>query len=87
MIAHMNEDHADAVLGYVHRLGSLPAAESARLIAIEPTHMLIHATTGSATTPLDVPFDHVLRDAADARDTLIAMARAGHDGSQTVREA
>ena len=78
MIAHMNDDHADAVLGYVHHSGALPSAESARLVAIEPTHMRIDASVGSTTIAVDIRFDHTLEDAADARDTLIAMARAGH---------
>jgi putative heme iron utilization protein len=75
MIAHMNDDHADAVLGYVRRFAALPAAEAATLVAIEPTHMVIHATLGGAMRTVEVPFDHELRDAGDARDTLIAMAR------------
>lgn len=75
MIEHMNDDHADAVLGYVHRFGALPAAQAARLVAIEPTHMLIDATVDGTTRAVEIAFDHTLRDAGDARDTLIAMAR------------
>jgi putative heme iron utilization protein len=75
MIAHMNDDHADAVLGYVHRYASLPQAQSATLVAIDPDGMLVHATIDGAQQPVAITFDHVLRDADDARDTLIAMAR------------
>jgi len=75
MIAHMNDDHADSVLGYVHRFGALPAATSARLVGLETTHMLIEATIDGSAESVRIPFDHPLRDAADARDTLIAMAR------------
>jgi putative heme iron utilization protein len=62
MIAHMNDDHADAVLGYVHHYAGLPAAQVATLVSLDANGMLA--------------FDHTLRDSADARDTLIAMARA-----------
>ena len=76
MVAHMNDDHADSVLFYVHRFAALPAARSARLIAIEPEHMSIEATFEGDVRTVEVPFDHVLLDAGDARNTLIAMARA-----------
>lgn len=75
MIAHMNDDHADAVLGYVRRFGALRDAEAATLVAIEPTRMLIHATASGIVQPVEIAFDHTLRDAGDARDTLIAMAK------------
>jgi putative heme iron utilization protein len=75
MIAHMNDDHADSVLGYVHRFAALPAATSARLVGLETTHMLIEATIDGSAESVRIPFDHSLRDAADARNTLIAMAR------------
>ena len=74
MIAHMNDDHADAVLGYVHRYAALPA-QAATLVSLDATGMLIHATHDDGLHIVTVPFDHVLRDAGDARDTLIAMAR------------
>jgi len=71
----MNDDHADAVLSYVHRFGSLPEAQSARLVGIDETGMDIEVHTGAMAFPVRITFDHALTDAADARDTLIAMAR------------
>jgi len=79
MIKHMNNDHADSVLGYVHHYAQLPAAESATLVLIDANGMLVHAMVDGATQPVAIAFDRTLQDAADARDTLIAMARAeGH---------
>ncbi len=75
MIAHMNDDHADAVLDYVHRFAALPAASAATLTAIEPERMHIDAIVDGVAQPISIAFDHPLRDADDARDTLIAMAR------------
>jgi putative heme iron utilization protein len=75
MIDHMNADHADAVLGYVHRFAGLAAAEAATLVSLDPTGMVVHATLDGTQRIVSIPFDHVLRDADDARDTLIAMAR------------
>jgi putative heme iron utilization protein len=79
MIAHMNDDHADSVLGYVHRFAALPEATAATLVSLDANGMLVHAMVDGAPQPVAIAFDHTLRDAADARDTLIAMARAeGH---------
>ncbi len=79
MIKHMNDDHADSVLGYVHHYAQLPSAESATLVSIDANGMLVHAMVDGAAQPVAIAFDHTLQDAADARDTLIAMARAeGH---------
>ncbi len=75
IISHMNDDHAEAVLGYVHRFGAVPAADAARLVSMDSTHMLIHATVGGTAQTIEIAFDHTLRDAKDARDTLISMAR------------
>jgi putative heme iron utilization protein len=79
MIAHMNDDHADAVLGYVHRYAGLPDAKAATLVSLDANGMLVHAVIDGTPELVAITFDHTLRDAADARDTLIAMARAeGH---------
>ena len=75
IVTHMNEDHADAVLGYVHRFAALPSAEAASLVSIDASDMIIRATTNGSTEIVRIAFDHPLRDADDARDTLIAMAR------------
>jgi putative heme iron utilization protein len=79
MIAHMNADHADSVLGYVHHYAKLSAAESATLVSLDANGMLVHAMVDGTPQSVAIAFDHTLVDAADARDTLIAMARAeGH---------
>ncbi len=83
MIAHMNEDHADAVVAYVHHFGSQPAVRSAILTRILPDRMEIEATGSAGTSTVHIPFDHILRDTDDARDTLIAMARAAAPANVT----
>ena len=75
IVAHMNDDHADAVAAYVRHYGNLPEVDSATLLSIDSKAMRIAATTGNSTRTETVDFDHDLRDSNDARDTLIAMAR------------
>jgi putative heme iron utilization protein len=75
MVAHMNDDHTDAVAAYVRHYCNMPEVVSATLLSIEPKAMRIAAQTGDSTQTVTVDFNHDLRDADDARDTLIAMAR------------
>jgi len=73
---HMNEDHADAVVGYARVFGNRADARSARLITFDATGMDIEVKTAAESISLRIPFGHELQDADDARDTLIAMAKA-----------
>ena len=73
---HMNKDHAAAVLTYAQRYGDQTKATAATLTAIDNTGMDLTAEVNGQTLPLRIPFDHELKDAADAHTTLVAMLRA-----------
>jgi putative heme iron utilization protein len=73
--AHMNDDHADAVLLYAQVFGAAPAATSARMLAIDATGMDLLTQTGTGDLPVRVMFDHELQNAEDAHHTLIAMLK------------
>jgi putative heme iron utilization protein len=73
---HMNEDHADAVLGYARTLAGRTDAASARMTGFDSVGMDLAVETDLGPVKLRIPFDHELRDADDARDTLISLARA-----------
>jgi len=73
---HMNEDHADAVLGYARTLAGRTDAASARMTGFDSVGMDLAVETDAGRVALRIPFDHEIRDADDARDTLIALARA-----------
>ena len=70
--AHMNNDHAEAVLAYAHHYAGLPTAQAARLLAVGPDAMCLEVDGHS----VEVPFDHTLSDSEDAHRTLIAMLRS-----------
>jgi len=72
---HMNEDHADAVVLYAKALGGVPDATAAQLLAIDSQGMDLTAQANGETVPLRITFDHVLADAEDAHQTLIAMVK------------
>jgi putative heme iron utilization protein len=75
IVAHMNEDHADAVLLYARVFAGCRDAQAARIDALRPEAMELLAETPGGVTRLTVPFDHVLADREDAHHTLVAMVR------------
>jgi putative heme iron utilization protein len=73
--AHMNDDHADAVLMYAKVYGNAPGATAAKMASIDPTGMTLKAEVNGSATPIRISFDHTLADSEDAHQTLIAMVR------------
>ncbi len=73
---HMNKDHAAAVLTYAQRYGDQTEATAATLTAIDNTGMDLTAEVDGQSLPIRIPFDHELKDAADAHTTLVAMLKA-----------
>jgi putative heme iron utilization protein len=73
---HMNDDHADAIAGYARTFGGLVDVAEARIARLDADGMDLEVQTPAGTQLTHIAFDHVLVDGADARATLIAMARA-----------
>lgn len=73
--AHMNEDHADAVLIYAQAFGGLADAAAAQMLSIDAEGMDLKAQVNGAVVPVRIKFDHTLKDSEDAHHTLIAMVR------------
>jgi putative heme iron utilization protein len=69
---HMNADHAEAVVAYARHYGGILSARTARMLAVGPEAMRLEVDG----TPVEVPFDHTIRDSEDAHRTLVAMLRA-----------
>ena len=70
--AHMNDDHADAVLAYARHYGGVTAPKQARMLDVKAEFMLLHVDG----TDVPISFDHTLTDSEDAHRTLVAMLRA-----------
>ena len=73
--AHMNEDHADAVVLYARVFGGAAEAIAARMKKIDAQGMDLTVETATETTPLRIAFSHKLKDAEDAHHTLIDMVK------------
>lgn len=74
--AHMNDDHAEAVLLYAKVYGQSAAATSATMVAIDPVGMDLTADVNGTATPLRILFDHTLEHSEDAHTTLVRMIKS-----------
>ncbi|MBD6618028.1 DUF2470 domain-containing protein [Komarekiella sp. 'clone 1'] len=72
---HMNEDHADAIVLYAKAFGGVMDAIAAQMLAIDSEGMDLTAQVKGEAVPIRIQFDHVLADAEDAHQTLIAMVK------------
>ncbi len=71
----MNDDHADAVVIYAKAFGGVTDASAAEMLSIDAQGMDLTAQVNGETVPVRIQFDHVLTDAEDAHQTLIAMVK------------
>lgn len=72
---HMNDDHADAIVLYAKAFGGVTDASAAQMLSIDAQGMDLTAQVNGETMPVRIQFDHVLADAEDAHQTLIAMLK------------
>ena len=70
--AHMNDDHAEAVLAYARHYGGIGSASEASMLEVQSSGMLLKVDGSD----LHIPFDHAISDSEDAHRTLVAMLRA-----------
>ncbi len=72
---HMNEDHADAILLYAKAFANTKNATSAAMLKIDEQGMDLDVRDHDSATPVRITFDHQLKDAEDAHQTLITMVK------------
>jgi len=78
IVEHMNDDHAEALVHYCRQAGlSLPEADAPVMTGIDAEG--IHLRLGARI--VRISFDAPVRTPLEARETLVAMARAGRPGS------
>lgn len=74
IVGHMNEDHADAVLGYVRHFGGIADASAARLDDLDQAGMSIAVTLPGGEQVVRVAYPKPLDTPADAHHVLVEMA-------------
>jgi putative heme iron utilization protein len=73
-IAHLNSDHADALLHMARALGGCPEATSARCLDADTTALILEATTPTDTLTLRIPYNEPITDAAGLRKATVKLA-------------
>ena len=73
-IAHLNADHADALLDMARALGGCPEATSARCLDADTTALTLEAVTPTDTLTLRIPYGEPIADAAGLRKATVKLA-------------
>lgn len=73
-IAHMNSDHADAVLAYARGLAGLAWAQDATVERIDAAGLDLRVTGAGRTETVRVPFEPPLTGPEQLRPALVALA-------------
>ena len=78
-VAHLNEDHADALLAIARELGGARGAVAAACTGIDRYGIDLSCTGAGHSTPVRVTFDEPLAAAADVRAATVELARRARE--------
>ena len=79
IIAHMNTDHADAILAWVQAFTDRQDASTARMISIDAQGTDIECTTPAGAAQVRVVFTPPLDTPASVRGKLIRLSREARE--------
>lgn len=79
IVTHMNADHADAILAWVHAFGQQPNAQSARMLSIDAEGTDIHCATPSGDAQVRIAFTPPLDTPDSVRGRLIKLSRQARE--------
>lgn len=79
MIGHMNEDHADAVLDYVHAFTGARTARRARLLDMDRFALAVEYHTEQGRNICRIPFAEPLDSKDAVRPALVDMAKLARE--------
>ena len=74
-IAHMNADHAEAVLLYAQVFGRISDATEATMSDLDQHAMQLRVATPAGPRDLTIPLTREALSLASARDVLVEMVR------------
>jgi putative heme iron utilization protein len=74
IVAHMNGDHADALVAYARHFAGEPADE-ATMVAVDRLGFKLRLRQGERLSSVRIAFPREVRTAAQSREVLIAMLR------------
>jgi len=74
-IAHLNEDHDDALLDMARAIGGCPEATAARCVEADRTGLDLIAETPSGETEVRVPYDEPIDGPEGLRKATVKLAQ------------
>jgi heme iron utilization protein len=74
-IAHLNEDHDDALLDMARAVGGYPEATAARCVDADRTGLDLIAETPSGETEVRVPYDEPIDGPEGLRKATVKLAQ------------
>lgn len=76
IVAHMNDDHADALVSYCRVLAGRPRTETARMTGVDRYGFTVAARdSGGARSDLRIAFDDPVATADEVRQAMITLLR------------
>ncbi|MFT5392620.1 MAG: putative heme iron utilization protein [Gammaproteobacteria bacterium] len=87
IIAHMNADHADAVLAYAHAYTSEHACTCARLVAIDANTLTLVALHKGRQTRVSINLPESIDNGQAARRVLIQMVKQAREAISAREQA
>ncbi|HEY8428779.1 MAG TPA: DUF2470 domain-containing protein [Sandaracinaceae bacterium] len=75
ILAHMNEDHADACLDYARALAGVPDAREARMIAVDRYGFDLRVATESGVRSVRLAFPVPVSTPNEVREAMVALLR------------
>ena len=79
ILAHMNVDHADAVLICAQALGGLPEATSATMIGVDRYGFELRAATPEGPRKARIAFPVAITSADEVRGAVVGRVRAARE--------
>ena len=78
-IAHLNEDHADALLEMVQALGGHPEATAARCTDADRTGLALIAQVDGSEMPVRVDYDEPIEEPSGLRKATVKLAHRSRE--------
>ena len=75
ILAHMNDDHADAVLAYARAFGAMPDATSATMTAVDRYGFELAAITPAGKRARRIAFDAPVTTTDEVRKAMVALVK------------
>ena len=82
IIAHMNDDHADALRRYARVYGGIDGVQEATMTDLDPESMTLRVLQESGERTISISLTSPISTADQARQVLVDMAMKARDADE-----